>query len=77
MPFTCGLRSSSAECPALINPHCSHNATNLFVVGCPGDSNQTLKSPPISTGLVPPALFAAAYMATSAQKDALNWPSPN
>ena len=42
------------------------------MVGCHGDSNHTLKSPLRSTALVPPALLAAAYMATSAQKDALD-----
>ena len=42
------------------------------MAGCHGDSSHTLKSPPRSTALVPPALLAAAYMATSAQKDALD-----
>ena len=71
-PALVGRLSSSAATSALRNPHCSHSAWNLLVVGSSGDSGHTLKSPPRSTGFVPPALLAAAYMATSAQKDALD-----
>ena len=71
-PALLGRLSSSVASPALWNPHCSHKAWNLLMVGCPEDSSHTLKSAPRSTGFVPPALLAVAYMATSAQKDALD-----
>ena len=72
MPFTHGLPVFLCPVPRLRNPHCSHNATKLLVVESHGDINHTLKSPPMSTSLVPPALLAAPYMATASHNDSLH-----
>ena len=65
MPFTCGLTVFLCRVPRPHKPTLLPQCHKPLRGRVSRDYNHALKAPPISTGLVPPTLFAAAYMVTS------------